>query len=117
MPSDNITNSTGSLNFSIFTYFPIFFLILLIIVFKYDYLKLSIIDKVDNNALFIGLVCITVFTMVFYIQKSVNENNQNPNNPSLIVSNKCFIYWTLWNRTGLSVFFILNFPLKSEMDL
>lgn len=109
MLSNNIIKDTQtSLNFSVFTYFPIYFLILLIFVLKYDFFKMSFIDKIDNNIVFLGLVCLSVFTMIFFIQRSVSENYQNPNSLYIIIASFVFFVFLVIFKFSSFQFFLMK---------
>lgn len=108
MPSDNtIQNNQYTSGFSVFSYFPIYFLIVLLIILKFDFIQLNFINKIDNNVLFIGLVCMSVFAMVFYIQKSVTENYQNPNNLYFIIASfAAFVFLIVFKFSSFQFFLI-----------
>ena len=108
MLSNNTPPKTDSPKFSIFLYFPIYLLIILLIVWKFDFIQLNVINKIDNNVLFIGLSCISIFTTIFYIQKSVQEKFQNPNNLYIIIGSFAFFVFLIFFKFSSFQFFLIK---------
>jgi hypothetical protein len=108
MLPNNTPPKTESPKFSIFLYFPIYLLIILLIVWKFDFIQLNVINKIDNNVLFIGLSCISIFTTIFYIQKSVQEKFQNPNNLYIIIGSFAFFVFLIVFKFSSFQFFLIK---------
>lgn len=102
MASDNIQSSNSS---SIFTYLPIYIFIGIVVFYKYDFFKSNLIDKVDNNVLFIGTLCLCMAIIIIYIQKGVSENYQNPNTLyTIIVAFIVFVFLIVFRLSSFQYF-------------
>ena len=108
LSNNTISNTNNSSEFSIFLYFPIYLLIILLIVWKYDFLQLSLINKIDNNVLFIGLACMSVFTIIIYIQKSMHANFENPNHLYIIFGAFVFFVFLVVFKFSSFQFFLVK---------
>ena len=106
MPTENITTNVQPS--SIVQYSPIYFLIVLIIILKYDYFKINVIDRIDNNVIFIGLLSLTIMTIIYFIIKSKNDNYQNPNNLYVIIFSFIFLIFLIIFKISSFQFFIIK---------